>query len=141
MRAILAALCCALVTGSALAAATTSRACLTSETRAVLEQAEAAFGATFDLVSTCRPGATIAGTDQASQHAFGRAVDLRVPRGIKKRALVRWLYAHARGVVMTYSNMPHVHFDMGPYHKLALGRDAYGGRHAFRRLARHAAAN
>lgn len=100
---------------------TASRACLTADTRAVLEAAEAHFGVTFKLVSTCRPHAVIAGTNHVSEHARGRAVDLLVPRGVAKRDVVRWFYAHARGVTMVYRTMPHVHFDTGRYHALACG--------------------
>jgi len=101
--------------------ASVSRSCLTSDTRAVLERAERHFGVMFKLVSTCRPGARIAGTNHVSEHAHGRAVDLMVPRGVSKQAVVRWLYANAKGVTMTYRGMAHVHFDTGPYHKLACG--------------------
>lgn len=101
--------------------ASTNRSCLTYDTRALLEQAEAHFGVTFKLVSTCRPGARIAGTNHISEHAHGRAVDLMVPRRISKQAVVRWFYAHAKGVTMVYRSMAHVHFDTGPYHKLACG--------------------
>jgi len=102
-------------------AASVSRNCLTSDTRAVLERAERHFGVTFTLVSTCRPGAFIAGTNHLSEHSRGRAVDLLVPRGVTKATVVKWLYANARGVTMVYRGMAHVHFDMGPYHKLACG--------------------
>lgn len=115
-----AALACGLAT-AAEARATTDRGCLTADTRAVLEAAERQFGVRFVLVSTCRPGAVIAGTRHASQHRYGRAVDLKVPRSVSKRAVVRWLYAHARGVTMVYRSMAHVHFDTGPYHALACG--------------------
>lgn len=101
--------------------ASTSRTCLTPDTRTILERAEARFGVTFTLVSTCRPGAFIAGTNHLSEHARGRAVDLLVPRGVSKAAVVKWLYANAPGVTMVYRNMPHVHFDTGPYHTLACG--------------------
>jgi uncharacterized protein YcbK (DUF882 family) len=101
--------------------ATTDRSCLTPDTRAILESAEAHFNTHFIVVSTCRPGAVIAGTHDASQHRYGRAVDLLVPRGVSKRAVVRWLFANAPGVTMTYARMAHVHFDTGPYHALACG--------------------
>jgi hypothetical protein len=101
--------------------ATVSRSCLTTDTRALLEQAEAHFGVTFTLVSTCRPGAVIAGTNHPSEHRYGKAVDLLVPRGTSKAEVVKWFYAHARGVIMTYARMKHVHFDTGPYHTLACG--------------------
>lgn len=107
--------------------ASTSRTCLTRDTRAVLERAEAHFGARFHLVSTCRPGARIAGSGRVSQHALNRAVDFKVPRGTSKEAVVRWLHARARGVTMTYRNMAHVHFDTGPHHALIRGANAYRG--------------
>lgn len=120
------ALVCALVTTSAHAhssknSASVSRNCLTYDTRAVLDRAEAHFGVTFKLVSTCRPGAIIAGTHHVSEHAHGRAVDLMAPRGTSKAAVVKWLYANAPGVTMIYRGMAHVHFDTGSYHKLACG--------------------
>ena len=101
--------------------ATVSRSCLTWQTRSILEAAESHFGVTFRLVSTCRPGAVIAGTRHASQHRYGKAVDLMVPAGVSKRAVVRWFYERAPGVTMVYRSMAHVHFDTGPYHKLACG--------------------
>lgn len=100
---------------------TTDRRCLTSDTRSVLEQAESHFGVRFKLVSTCRPGARIAGTNHISEHAHGRAVDLLVPRGTSKQAVVNWFYANAKGVTMVYRGMAHVHFDTGHFHKLACG--------------------
>ena len=120
-------------------AAAISRDCLTWDTRAALEAAEAHFGRPFELVSTCRPGAKIAGTSHDSEHAFGKAVDLKVPRGISKPAVVAWLFKHVTGVVMTYRNMSHVHFDTGLFHKLVRGADAYGGvRTLGGRRVRHA---
>lgn len=118
-----AAVVCALALSSsgALARDGVGRGCLTWDTRSILERAEAHFGVTFKLVSTCRPGAIIAGTHHPSQHRYGRAVDLLVPRGVSKSEVVRWLYRNAKGVTMTYRNMPHVHFDTGPFHKLAIG--------------------
>ena len=101
--------------------ATTDRACLTADTRAVLDAAERHFNTRFALVSTCRPGAVIAGTRHASQHRYGRAVDLNVPNTVSKGAVVKWLYANAPGVTMIYRGMSHVHFDTGPYHNLACG--------------------
>jgi hypothetical protein len=78
---------------------------------------------TFKLVSTCRPGATFISRGQVrvSEHAHNRAVDLIVPRGTSKQDVVHWFYANAKGVTMVYRGMPHVHFDTGPYHKLACG--------------------
>ena len=100
--------------------ATTSRDCLTAETRMILERAEAQFGSRFKVVSTCRSGATIRGTHHPSQHRYGKAVDLEVPAAIKT-AVVHWLYENAPGVTMTYRRSRHIHFDTGPYHALACG--------------------
>lgn len=119
------------------AGASTSRACLTAETRGVLEAAEAHFATRFVLVSTCRPGAFIAGTDHPSEHRYGKAVDLLVPRAIAKRAVVSWFYGHARGVTMIYARLPHVHFDTGPYHTLACGGCGGPSRHARRTHLAH----
>lgn len=97
-----------------------SRACLTAETRAVLNRLEARFGA-VKVISTCRPGATIAGTRKPSYHRYGMAVDFNVPKGVSKQAMVRWLYDNNKGVVMTYKYMGHIHFDTGSYHTIACG--------------------
>jgi uncharacterized protein YcbK (DUF882 family) len=77
----------------------------------------------MQLISTCRPGARIAGSGRISRHASGNAIDFSA-RG-RKGAVVRWLIAnHKRGGTMTYSNMSHVHVDIGP-HFVSLG--AHGG--------------
>lgn len=116
--------------------ASTDRNCLTSDTRSVLEQAESRFAVTFRLVSTCRPGARIAGSGHMSEHSRGRAVDLMVPRGLSKGDVVSWFYKNAPGVTMVYRGMDHVHFDTGAFHKLACG--GCGRPKAKRiRLARH----
>jgi hypothetical protein len=91
----------------------TSRACLTSAARGLLERIEAQFGR-VQIVSTCRPGATIAGSGRPSRHASGNAIDFNAPGG-KKAQLVRWLIAnHKSGGTMTYANMSHIHVDVGP---------------------------
>lgn len=91
---------------SGYAKATTSRACLTPDTRAILNRMEAVVGP-VKIVSTCRPGARIAGTRRMSKHAVGRAVDFQTSR---KGAAIRFLMA--QGVfVMTYCRMSHVHFN------------------------------
>jgi uncharacterized protein YcbK (DUF882 family) len=90
----------------------TSVTCLTWEARALLNRIRAQFG-NVEIVSTCRPGATIAGTNHPSRHASGQAIDFRVPG--KKGQVVRWLIAnHHSGGVMTYSDMDHIHVDIGP---------------------------
>lgn len=91
----------------------TSRGCLTSPTRALLGRIEAQFGR-VQVVSTCRPGARIAGTGRISRHASGNAVDFNAPSG-RKGAVVQWLIAnHRSGGVMTYAGMSHIHVDIGP---------------------------
>ena len=98
--------------GRSYGAASTSRACLTSSVRAVLARVEAQFG-TVNIVSTCRPGARIAGTGKISKHASGQAVDFTAPGG-KKAEVVRWLIAnHKSGGTMTYPMMNHIHIDVG----------------------------
>jgi len=93
--------------------------CLTWDARALLNRIRARFG-NVEIVSTCRPGARIAGTRHPSRHASGQAIDFRVPG--KKGEVVRWLIAnHHNGGVMTYSDMDHIHVDIGP-HFVALNR-------------------
>ena len=65
------------------------------------------------VISTCRPGATIAGTGRISRHASGNAVDFDA--GNRKAEVVEWLIAnHHEGGTMTYANMDHIHIDIGP---------------------------
>lgn len=109
------------------------RSCLTAETRGVLNRMEERFGA-VKVISTCRPGATIAGSGgRPSYHRYGMAVDFKVPKGVSKSEVVRWLFANNRGVVMTYRKMGHVHFDTGSYHKIACG--GCGSRNVRHRVA------
>lgn len=90
----------------------TSRSCLTSSARALLGRIESQFGA-VQIISTCRPGARIAGTGRISRHASGNAVDFNA--GGRKAAIVRWLIAnHKSGGTMTYAGMSHIHVDIGP---------------------------
>jgi len=90
------------------AKASASRSCLTADTRAVLSRLEARVGK-VQIVSTCRPGATIAGTGRQSAHAIGRAVDFNTRN---KGAAISFL--RSQGVfVMTYCGMSHVHFNTG----------------------------
>jgi hypothetical protein len=90
------------------AKASTSRNCLTSDTWAVLSRLEARVGK-VQIVSTCRPGARIAGTNRQSKHAIGRAVDFNTRRKTEAIAFLR-----SQGVfVMTYCGMTHVHFNTG----------------------------
>jgi uncharacterized protein YcbK (DUF882 family) len=91
--------------------ASASRSCLTGDTRALLSRLEARFG-TQKVISTCRPGAVIAGSGRPSQHRYGKAVDFH-PRG-NRGAILAWLRANAGGAVITYSS-GHIHFDTGGY--------------------------
>jgi hypothetical protein len=88
------------------------RTCLTSAARSLLERIETRFGP-VRLVSTCRPGALIAGTGRPSRHASGNAVDFEA--GARKAEIVEWLIAnHHEGGTMTYAEMSHIHVDIGP---------------------------
>lgn len=90
----------------------TSRACLSGPARALLGRIEAQFGS-VQIISTCRPGARIAGTGKVSRHASGNAIDFAVSGG-KKAQVVKWLIAnHRSGGVMTYRDMSHIHVDIG----------------------------
>ncbi|MFM9846377.1 MAG: hypothetical protein ACKVP3_04370 [Hyphomicrobiaceae bacterium] len=102
----------------------TSRSCLTASTRALLGRIEANFGP-MQIISTCRPGARIAGTGRVSKHASGQAVDFNA--GSRKGAVVKWLIAnHRSGGTMTYAGMSHIHVDVGQ-HFVALGSGGRGG--------------
>jgi hypothetical protein len=92
----------------------------------LLERIEAQFGH-VGIISTCRPGAVIAGSGRPSRHASGNAIDFNAPGG-RKSEVVRWLIAnHRAGGVMTYSDMNHIHVDIG-HHFVALGAASGGGR-------------
>jgi uncharacterized protein YcbK (DUF882 family) len=100
-----------------------SRGCLQASARALLGRIEQQFG-TVRVISTCRPGARIAGSGKPSKHGFGLAVDFDA--GGRKGAIVSWLRAnHHSGGTMTYARMSHIHVDIGP-HFVSLG--AGGGR-------------
>lgn len=103
-----------------------SRGCLTGQTRQVLSGLESRFGQ-VKVISTCRPGAVIAGSGRPSQHRFGKAVDF-VPRSGQRAAMLAWLRANAGGAVITYAS-GHIHFDTGGYRNYAVSgnaRRAYG---------------
>jgi hypothetical protein len=97
------------------------RSCLTPAAHALLDRIEAKFGP-VRVVSTCRPGAIIAGTGWPSRHASGNAVDFKA--GSRKAEIVEWLIAnHHDGGTMTYGNMDHIHVDIGRHFvSLASGR-------------------
>jgi hypothetical protein len=106
--------------------ASASRGCLTGQTRQVLSGLEARFGA-VKVISTCRPGAVIAGSGRPSQHRYGKAVDF-VPRSGQRGAMLAWLRANSGGAVITYAS-GHIHFDTGGYSNYnvsAKARRAYG---------------
>lgn len=115
--------------------ASTSRSCLTSSARAALARVEARFGP-MQIVSTCRPGATIRGTGKRSLHASGNAIDFNA--GSRKGAVLKWLIASHGGGVMTYRGMSHIHIDVGPRF-VSLGSG--GTRVASRRGSRKAVAS
>ena len=97
----------------------TSRSCLTRDARALLNSIEAQFGR-VEIVSTCRPGARIATSGRPSKHASGEAIDFRVSG--RKSKVVQWLIDnHGDGGTMTYSDMDHIHVDVGS-HFVALNR-------------------
>jgi Peptidase M15 len=99
-----------------------ARGCLSAPARALLERIEGQFGA-MQVISTCRPGARIAGTGRTSRHASGNAIDFNA--GGRKGEVVRWLIAnHKDGGIMTYAGMSHIHVDIG-YRFVALNS---GGR-------------
>ena len=92
--------------------ASASRGCLTGQTRQLLSGLESRFGQ-VKVISTCRPGAVIAGSGRPSQHRYGKAVDF-VPRSGQRAAMLAWLRANAGGAVLTYVS-GHIHFDTGGY--------------------------
>jgi len=100
------------------------RKCLKPEIHALLDKVEDLCGP-VEVISTCRPGATIAGTGRPSRHASGNAVDFEA--GSRKAQIVKWLAAnHHTGGTMTYSGMSHIHIDFGP-HFVALAAPSGGG--------------
>jgi len=100
-----------------------SRACLTAQTRAVLAQLEGRFGP-VRVISTCRPGAVIAGSGRPSMHRYGRAVDFVPPPG-RRAPMMAFLRGNAGGAVIAYRS-GHVHFDTGGYSRASYA----GARHS-----------
>ncbi len=104
-----------------------SRTCLSPAAQGLLSRIESQFGP-VRVISTCRPGAVIAGSGRPSRHASGNAVDFDAPAG-RKPEVVQWLIAnHRAGGVMTYAAMNHIHVDIGRRF-VALGS---GGRRSLR---------
>jgi uncharacterized protein YcbK (DUF882 family) len=97
------------------------RKCLTKPVHDLLDKVEARFGP-VRVISTCRPGARIAGSGRISRHASGNAVDFDA--GSRKGAIINWLVAnHKTGGTMTYPDMSHIHIDIGQHFvSLAGGR-------------------
>lgn len=91
--------------------ASASRSCLTADTRAVLAGLERRYGP-VKVISTCRPGAVIEGTNRPSEHRYGKAVDFMPNRN--RAAQIAWLRSNAKGAVITYAS-GHIHFDTGGY--------------------------
>ena len=102
--------------GYAVSGMSTDRSCLTPAAKSLLARIEANFGR-VQLVSTCRRGATIAGTSHPSMHRYGMAFDFKTPQ---KAAVVRWLAQNNTGGTMTYRNSDHIHADVGRYHFVSL---------------------
>jgi hypothetical protein len=102
------------------------RKCLTPAVRAVLDKIEVRFGP-VKVISTCRPGARIAGSGRISRHASGNAVDFEA--GSRKGAIINWLVAnHKTGGTMTYGDMSHIHVDVGQHFVSLAGGRKYAGR-------------
>jgi len=98
------------------------RSCLSQPARALLNRIESRFGA-VRVISTCRSGATIAGTGRPSRHASGNAVDFDA--GSRKAQIIDWLIAnHKAGGTMTYAGMDHIHVDVGRHFVSLAGRGA-----------------
>jgi hypothetical protein len=107
-------------------AAGAPRKCLTSAVREVLDKIEARFGP-VKVISTCRPGARIAGSGRISRHASGNAVDFEA--GSRKGAIIDWLITnHKTGGTMTYADMSHIHVDVGQHFVSLAGGRKYAGR-------------
>ncbi len=105
---------------------------LTPAMLALLDRIETTFGP-VNVISGYRPGARIAGTGRISRHASGNAAD--IDAGSRKGAIVKWLIAnHHNGGTMTYSDMSHIHVDIGQ-HFVSLG--ANSGHGGGRRVARY----
>jgi hypothetical protein len=115
------------------------RKCLTSAVHAVLDKIEARFGP-VKVISTCRPGARIAGTGRISRHASGNAVDFEA--GSRKGAIIDWLIVnHKTGGTMTYPDMSHIHVDVGQHFVSLAGGRKYASRSSGKSSRHYAEAN
>jgi Peptidase M15 len=98
--------------------------CLSAKALQILYAIESAFGRVL-VISTCRPGAVIAGTDHPSKHGTGNAIDFVAPAG-RRGEVIDWLVKnHRAGGVMTYEDSEHIHVDIGP-HFVSLAGDRRG---------------
>jgi Peptidase M15 len=89
----------------------TSLHCLSSAALRLLDRIEVEFGS-VEIISTCRPGAIIAGSSRPSLHGTGNAIDFNA--GDRKAVILKWLIAHHNnGGTMTYADMDHIHVDIG----------------------------
>lgn len=95
-----------------------STSCLPGELNARLSEVRSNFGS-IQVISTHRPGATIAGSGKPSYHRWCRAVDFRPPAG-KYAAVVAFLNSKHSGGLGTYSS-GHIHIDNGPYIRFSKG--------------------
>lgn len=103
---------------------TTSLDCLTAPAHALIDRIQAKFG-TMQIVSTCRPGARVAGSGELSRHSSGNAIDFNA--GSRKSEVVAWLIAnHTTGGTMTYNDADHIHVDIGPHWVILAGRQIVG---------------
>jgi hypothetical protein len=99
------------------------RKCLKREVHALLDKIEAQFGP-VRVISTCRPGARIAGSGRISRHASGNAIDFDA--GSRKGEIIKWLVAnHQAGGTMTYAHMSHIHIDVGQHFVSLAGQRKY----------------
>lgn len=113
-----------------------SRQGLTPAALNLLARIEEKFGP-VQVISGYRAGARIAGSGRISRHASGNAIDFSA--GGRKGAIVKWLIAnHKSGGTMTYSDMSHIHVDIGP-HFVSLGANSHkgGGGYRSRRASRY----
>jgi hypothetical protein len=89
-----------------------NQVCVPAKLKWLLDDIERHFGA-VKIISTHRPGATVAGTGRRSKHADCRAVDFLPARGTY-RDVAHWLKRVHDGGVGTYScGMHHIHIDNG----------------------------
>jgi len=108
---------------------------LTPAALALLDRIENRFGP-INVISGYRPGARIAGSGRISRHASGNAIDFDA--GSRKGAIVKWLIAnHKTGGTMTYSDMSHIHVDIGQ-HFVSLGSNSHRGSQRSRSRRRYA---